>query len=164
MTEHAQCADKGGGGGSHRSVHVKLLWCTFYCPKPSPNNKSQSGPQSRRGMVRRAPSIMWEYYLMTLIAIRPWPNHVCVKWVPQGFLPWVDSNSIIRLYPPSWACHQLRGKMEKIFPLRVEVLIVLILLLIIKTSQEIIHWLILVSTHVSISKYDAYDSVSMVFL
>ena len=50
--------------------------------------------------------------------LRPWlqsicsPNHIRLKWVPQVFLPWVDSNSWLRLDSPSWVCHQLRGQTE----------------------------------------------------
>ena len=41
------------------------------------------------------------------------PIHVCVKWVSQVFLPWVDSNSILWLEPPSRSCYPLRGNTEK---------------------------------------------------
>ena len=39
-----------------------------------------------------------------------WPSHVCVKWVPRVFLPWVNSNLRVRIEPPSQGCHQLGGK------------------------------------------------------
>ena len=42
-----------------------------------------------------------------------WPIQVRVKWVPRFILPRVDSNSIVRLEPPSRACHSLRVKTEK---------------------------------------------------
>ena len=42
-----------------------------------------------------------------------WTSHVCVKGVPRVFPPWVDSNLVIKLGPPSQACHPLRGKLEK---------------------------------------------------
>ena len=43
---------------------------------------------------------------------RRWPSHVCVKWVPWVFPPWVDSNSWVRQGPPSRACHSIRGQTE----------------------------------------------------
>ena len=44
---------------------------------------------------------------------RSWTNHVCVKWVPCFFPPWVDSKSWVRLEPPFWACYTQRGQTEK---------------------------------------------------
>ena len=49
------------------------------------------------------------------------------------------------------------------FPLIVAVLTVLTLLFLFPTSQELIHWLVLVRIRVSISKSDVDDGVSLAF-
>ena len=41
-----------------------------------------------------------------------WPSHVCVKWVPRVFLPWVNSNSWVQIWNPPWSCHPLRGETD----------------------------------------------------
>ena len=47
------------------------------------------------------------------------------------------------------------------FPFLVSVINILILILLLPTSQELIHWIILVGIRFSISKYDVDDGVSL---
>ena len=49
------------------------------------------------------------------------------------------------------------------FLLLVAVLTVLILILLLPTIQELIHWLMLVGIRVSVSKFDVDDGVSLAF-
>ena len=58
------------------------------------------------------------------------PGHIFVEWVPWVFLTWVKSNLWVRLEPHSRVCHPLRGEMDKILPLIVVVLTVIIVILI----------------------------------
>ena len=92
-----------------------------------------------------------------------WSNQVRVKWVPCVFLPWVESKSQLRLDTPSQACHTLRGQMEKIFPLIVAVLNVLIIIFLPPTIHDLVHWIIPVSIRARISKSDVNDGVSLDF-
>ena len=49
------------------------------------------------------------------------------------------------------------------FPLLMEVFTISIFLLILQTKYELIHWLMLVGTRVSVSKSDVNDDVSLEF-
>ena len=51
--------------------------------------------------------------------------------------------------------------MKEIFPFLLAVPAVIILVLLLPTSQELIHWIILVGIRFSISKYDVDDGVSL---
>ena len=95
------------------SVRAKLFWHTIYCAKPRPDPKSHSGSRSRRGLGRRDPQITREYELVTAIAIRPLTHPHTWEMGSSSFLPWVNSNSRVRLEPPYRACHPLRGKTKK---------------------------------------------------
>ena len=57
----------------------------------------------------------------------------------------------------------MRGQMDKKFPLIVEVLTMLILILLLSTSQEITHRLILLGIHISIYKSDVNYGISLIF-
>ena len=79
-----RCTIEGGRVKSFRrlifcaGVRAKLFWIALYCTKPRPDPGSQSSSRSRRGLGRRAPRIMWEYDLTTVIAIRPLTQpHTC---------------------------------------------------------------------------------------
>ena len=111
--------DKGGGQVTlaERTIARVCANCfsgaEFIAPKPRPNTVSQFGSRYRRGLGRRALKIMGEYDPVTAIAIRPLTQPRMCGWVPRFFPPWVDSKSWVWLENPSWACHQLRGQMEK---------------------------------------------------
>ena len=59
-----------GDKKSYAGVCAKLFWRAIYCAKPRPDPGSQSGSWSHRGLGRRSPRIMWQYNLLTAIAIR----------------------------------------------------------------------------------------------
>ena len=65
------------------------------------------------------------------------------------------------LEPPSQACHPLRGKTKKLFPLLVAVLTGLIFLLFLPIIQELIHRFVLVYFRVHVYTYDIDDGVSL---
>ena len=69
----------GGGGGrghtggikSFTDMSAELFWRVIYCDKPWPDDGSQSGSRSHRGLSSQCLHIIWEYDLATAIAIRP---------------------------------------------------------------------------------------------
>ena len=77
------------------------------------------------------------------------------------FLPWVEQNQWARQGPTSLACYQQKEKTEKIFPLLVEVLNIIILIDFLPPIQERCHWIKYVGVCVSVEKFDVDDSVSL---
>ena len=51
-------------------MRKKLFWRVIYCANPGPDAESQSGSSSCWGLGIRAPQIIREYDLMTIISIR----------------------------------------------------------------------------------------------
>ena len=165
--------ERGGGGGQRHvggdknppSVRAKLFRSVIYCTNPRPDTKSWVP-------IRIPVTCQWEGGFCGSCGsttVRPqfryirWTNHVHVKWVTWFFLPWVDSKLQVRLEPPSWAFHTLKGETEKMFPLLVAFITVFILIFILSTIQELFHWLIIVGIHISISKSEPNDGVSLDF-
>ena len=50
---------------------MKLFWWAIYCANPKPKPNSRSVSLSRRGIGRRSPWVIWDYYLATATSILP---------------------------------------------------------------------------------------------
>ena len=90
-----------------------------------------------------------------------WLIHIYMKGVTQVFSPWVDSDPWVKLALPLWACHPLRGKIEKKFLFLLKVLTVFIFIFILPLIKELFHWFLPVGVCVRVSKSDVNYGVSM---
>ena len=150
-----------GGYDFNAGVRAKLFWRVIYCAKMRPDPGYQYGSWSRRGLGTQDPRRMWEYGLVTAIAIRTLTHtRTCEKrsssFVSTSPLKFVSTTREYFRSMPS----TVRTNGE-IFSLFMKVLTSFTFILLLPMSQDLIHWLLLVGVRVRVSKSDINYGANM---